>query len=68
MKTKTDEQIDNIQRMTAIELKSIAEHLDKIIKVCELNGNKPELVYRHAKDAYWKTKNLAYELESDAKL
>ena len=68
MKTKRDEQIDNMQRMAAIELKSIVSDLDKIIKVCELNGNKPELVYRHARDAYWKTKNLASDLEADAKL
>ena len=74
-KTKTDEQIDEIQDSIASQLELIAEkfkrRISRSLQVVSINGGKPELIKRDLHDMELYTediKNLASDLRADARL
>lgn len=66
--TANDEQISEMQKYIAYEIDSAIEDIDRIIANCELNGNKPEIVYRHARNSKMKLSNISFDLKKDAKI
>lgn len=74
-KTKTDNQIDEIQDSIANQLELIADKIKRKIsrsmQVVGINGGKPELIKRDLEDITLYVediKNLASDLRADARL
>ena len=74
-KTKTDEQIDEIQSAIADELTLISSKMDRtisrIMQIIDMNSGKPVVIKRNVTKMIMYTddiKNLASDLRADARL